>query len=98
MNISMMQYCIKLCFSSPIAALFVGDVFKYLQNSGKVGDEGPIVKIVSDAFRNADEIRRKTKEPLVILGHSMGGNIAYDILTHFPPDLQCDLFLTVGAS
>jgi hypothetical protein len=77
--------------------LFLGDVFKYLQTRGTVGNEGPIVKVVADAFRDADKMRKATNEQLVILGHSMGGNIAYDILTHYLPDLQCDLFLTVGS-
>lgn len=27
----------------------------------------------------------------------MGGNISYDILTHFLPGLECDVFLTVGS-
>lgn len=77
--------------------LFVGDAFKYMQMRGTVGKEGPIVKVVADAFRAADQARKGTNEQLVILGHSMGGNIAYDILTHYMSDLQCDLFLTVGS-
>ena len=36
-------------------------------------------------------------EKLIIVAHSMGGNIVYDILTHYMPDLVCDLFLTVGS-
>ena len=27
----------------------------------------------------------------------MGGNIVYDVLSHFRPEIQCDLFLTVGS-
>jgi pimeloyl-ACP methyl ester carboxylesterase len=34
---------------------------------------------------------------LVIVGHSLGGVISYDILTHFDPTLEVDLFVTVGS-
>jgi pimeloyl-ACP methyl ester carboxylesterase len=34
--------------------------------------------------------------PLVVVAHSMGGNIAYDILSHFRPDLHIDTLVTVG--
>jgi hypothetical protein len=27
----------------------------------------------------------------------MGGNVSYDLLSHFRPDIQCDLFVTVGS-
>jgi hypothetical protein len=38
---------------------------------------------------------------LIVIGHSMGGNIMYDILSHFlpqlHPDTNVDLFVTVGS-
>jgi pimeloyl-ACP methyl ester carboxylesterase len=34
---------------------------------------------------------------LIIVGHSLGGVISYDILTHFDPTLEVDVFVTVGS-
>lgn len=79
------------------ASLFVGDIFVYLKTRGDVGSEGPIVKEVKAAFEQAAAARSSADDRLVIVAHSMGGNISYDILTHFLPDLTCDLFVTVGS-
>ncbi|RBL82836.1 hypothetical protein DDE05_34685, partial [Streptomyces cavourensis] len=35
--------------------------------------------------------------PLVVVAHSMGGNIVYDVLSHFRPDLTVDTLVTVGS-
>jgi hypothetical protein len=79
-------------------ALFLGDVFEYLNSRGHVGSEGKIVKEVGDAFRRAAAaIEAGKDDKLIIVAHSMGGNIAYDILSYFLPDLECDLLLTVGS-
>lgn len=45
----------------------------------------------------AGKIKEDTNEPLILVGHSMGGNILYDFLTKFRPYLEVDLFLTVGS-
>lgn len=71
-------------------SLFVGDLLVYVDTRGQVGQPGKIVRMVSDAFRAA-------KEPLVVIGHSMGGNIAYDVLTYFAPDVHCSALVTVGS-
>ena len=34
---------------------------------------------------------------LILVGHSFGGVILFDILTHFRPQLQCQLLVTVGS-
>ena len=79
------------------AILFVGDIFAYLADRGEPGaGEGEIVKVVAGDFAKAAAFPSPT-DPLIIVGHSMGGIIAYDILTHFRPDLVCDLFVTVGS-
>lgn len=77
-------------------SLFVGDVLWYLDERGVKGKEGPIIAEVSEAIAKASRTRSAT-DPLVIVGHSMGGNIAYDILTHFHPEFECDVLLTVGS-
>lgn len=77
--------------------LFFGDVFCYLTAREKEGANCPIVKTVSDAFVAA-HAKRSAADPLIIVGHSMGGNISYDLLTHFLKDkVECDLLLTVGS-
>jgi hypothetical protein len=82
---------------------FVGDVFCYLRSREKNQENCPIVKEVGKAIRDAAALRTPTDpskpptDPLIIIGHSMGGNIAYDLLTSFLKDVRCDLFLTVGS-
>lgn len=77
---------------------FVGDVFKYLKTRGTVGHAGEIVQTVIDAVEDAN--RRATnrrRDPIIVVAHSMGGEIVYDVLTHFRPDLACDVLVTVGS-
>jgi hypothetical protein len=77
-------------------ALFIGDVMNYLNERGPTrADAGPIATSVMNAIDHATANAPNT--PLVIIAHSMGGNIAYDVLSHFRPDLECDLLLTVGS-
>lgn len=84
-------------------AYFVGDVFCYLRSREKNRENCPIVNEVGAAIRAAAALRTPAVpkeppiDPLIIIGHSMGGNIAYDLLTSFHKDVQCDLFLTVGS-
>ena len=78
-------------------SLFLGDIFVYLDSRGDIGSEGAIVKEVGGAFRRAHKIKQETGDKLIIVAHSMGGNIAYDILSHFMTDVECDLLLTVGS-
>lgn len=79
-------------------SLFLGDIFVYLTNRGKKGAEGEIVKTVADAFQRASESKKPgIDDQLVIIAHSMGGNITYDILTHFRPEIACDVLVTVGS-
>jgi hypothetical protein len=78
-------------------SLFLGDVFAYLDQRGNRGSEGDIVTIMQDAIRRAIAGKQSADDQVVIIAHSMGGNIAYDILSYFSPDLKCDLFVTVGS-
>lgn len=76
------------------AARFLGDVFVYLQHRGDQAAPGPIVQRVLTAVQEAP--RAHADEPLIVLTHSMGGNIFYDILTHFAPDLQVAAWVSIG--
>jgi hypothetical protein len=78
------------------AALFFGDVMTYLNERGASRDDaGPIASKVMAAID--ESLTSPSKTPLVIVAHSMGGNIAYDILSQFRPDLRCDVLVTVGS-
>ena len=81
-------------------SLFLGDVFAYLDLRDKKGADSPIIRTVAGALREAHGKRAPGKdEPLIVVAHSMGGNISYDVLSHFltEQDVQVDLFLTVGS-
>jgi len=63
---------------------FFGDVFVYMAKRGDAGTPGPIVKTILDALLSAVNGPKVTPdEPLVILSHSMGGQIVYDLITYF---------------
>jgi hypothetical protein len=74
---------------------FFGDAFLYLDARGDKDHPGAIPKTVLSAWDSA--IAAAPGEPLVIVGHSLGGVISYDLLTHFRPDIEVDLFVSVGS-
>ena len=41
--------------------------------------------------------RSGADEKLIVVAHSMGGNIVYDILSHFDPSIKIDALITVGS-
>jgi hypothetical protein len=73
-----------------------GDVLAYLAQRGDRDRPGPIVRAVLDDLDQATR-ERKPDQPLVVVAHSMGGNILYDIVTHFRTDLEVDVLVTVGS-
>jgi len=67
---------------------FLGDVFTYLHRRGDAANPGPIPQCVIENLRECRENQRsRNGEPLVVLSHSMGGQIMYDIVTHFLPEM-----------
>jgi pimeloyl-ACP methyl ester carboxylesterase len=76
---------------------FAGDAFVYLNKRGTPGSPGPIVEIVLTAIRGAMAAKTEQDAKLVIIAHSFGGEIVYDILTRFAPDLEVDVLITVGS-
>lgn len=70
-------------------AMFLGDVLVYLKTRGDVSKAGPIVQRVLEALPNGDE-------PILAITHSMGGNIFYDVVTHFSPALKVAAWMSVG--
>jgi pimeloyl-ACP methyl ester carboxylesterase len=79
------------------AGIFIGDVFAYLNTRGDKDSPGDIARIVRDALRSAAARRTMEDSKLVVVAHSLGGIIAYDILTHFDPAINVDAFVTVGS-
>ncbi len=75
-------------------ARFVGDVFEYLNHRGDKDNPGQIVKdVLAEIEKGAKE---RPNEPWIVVTHSMGGNICYDVLTHFAPDWPVLLWVSVG--
>jgi hypothetical protein len=79
------------------ASLFLGDVFQYLDTRGDRDRVGPIVATVGSALRSARDQRSSDDPHLIVIGHSLGGVISYDILTYFDPNLEVDVLVTVGS-
>lgn len=78
-------------------AMLLGDVLVYFGQRGR-GDrtEATIADVVSSALLQGAEIAAGTGNPLVVVAHSMGGNIVYDLLTSSHGGLRIDVLVTVG--
>ncbi len=79
------------------AASFLGDVFGYLGTRGSKSRPGPIPKLVTEALDDARLAANKLGAPLIVIGHSMGGNIAFDVIGFWRPRLKIDCLVTVGS-
>lgn len=68
--------------------LFIGDVFTYLDKRGSATEPGPIVQRLLDGIGLAKQAQQQANgEPIVVLSHSMGGQVVYDALTYFLPNM-----------
>jgi hypothetical protein len=76
---------------------FFGDIFVYFDLRGDHDHPGEIPRRITESLRRASELRTAEDPELYIVAHSMGGNIVYDVITHFAPEIQCDLLVTVGS-
>jgi hypothetical protein len=68
-----------------LVTLFLGDVFEYLAKRGTAQNPGPIPSRVIQVLSSARSFEPTGVEPLIVLSHSMGGQIIYDLVTHFLP-------------
>ncbi len=80
--------------ASTFIARFFGDVFKYMENRDEIIKK--VLQDIDDAIKERDKLDSEDKE-LILVGHSFGGIILFDILTHFRPNIVCDLLVTVGS-
>jgi hypothetical protein len=74
---------------------FFGDVFIYMDGRKDQANPGAIAKFLLDEWDKA--IAATPGEPVVIIGHSLGGVISYDLLSYFRTGLVVDLFVSVGS-
>jgi hypothetical protein len=81
----------------PEIATFIGDVVEYVNRRGTAAAPGAIVREVAAALRQASNDRKPDDPYVIAVGHSMGGNILYDLLTAFCTDVSVDLLVTVGS-
>jgi hypothetical protein len=72
---------------------FLGDVFVYLNKRGDASAPGPIIEKIVSALTVA---KKDPDEPRIAITHSMGGNVLYDILTYYRPDIALDVWISVG--
>jgi pimeloyl-ACP methyl ester carboxylesterase len=80
-----------------VASRFLGDIFIYLSTRGSVSEPGAIVREVLGKLTAANDAKRPGDDRLIVIGHSLGGVIVYDILSHFVDQLQLDAFVSVGS-
>lgn len=79
----------------PYLTHFVGDIFVYLKERGTPQQPGAIIERVRDAIATAAQDVRPG-DPLVIVAHSMGANVVYDVLTSYLKGVRVDTLVTVG--
>jgi hypothetical protein len=85
-------------------SVFLGDVFVYLRSRGTAAQPGEIPRRLLDTLKLAHQNKcQRGGEPLVVLSHSMGGQIVYDAVTHFLPndptlhDLRIDFWCATAS-
>ena len=95
MGRTLVEVC-RPCLHS-LFATFIGDVLVYLKERGTAQKPGLIVKEIIDNLEQAINLSNPEDDKLIVVAHSMGGNIIYDILTYFRPDIKVDILVTVGS-
>jgi hypothetical protein len=83
---------------NPLVAMFLGDVFRYLKD----GELRTKIRAKVGADLVAAWAARKANERLILIGHSLGGVILYDMLSEpqasgLPHDFKADALVTVGS-
>ena len=81
-----------------VTSVFLGDIFVYLKNRGTFDDPGDIVKSILNDLDAASTLAQDSADKkLIVVAHSLGGVIMWDILTYFRPDIKLDVLVTVGS-
>ena len=80
------------------ASVFLGDIFVYLDERGTDKAPGNIVRSVVKELEAAIARAASSEDKrLVVVAHSLGGVIMWDLLTYFRPDIKLDTLVTVGS-
>jgi pimeloyl-ACP methyl ester carboxylesterase len=74
---------------------FLGDVFVYFHQREQ--HRRAIADVITADLNLAAANKRKTGEPFIVVAHSMGGIIMYDLLTSALSNLEVDVLVTVGS-
>ena len=74
---------------------FLGDVFVYLNQREQ--HRKPIADVIVADVDKAIANKKATGEPFIIVAHSMGGVIMYDLLTSDLDQVDVDVLVTVGS-
>lgn len=81
-----------------VASVFLGDIFVYLEERGTADAPGDIVNAIVKELDAASAMAKASADKrLVVVAHSLGGVIMWDILTYFRPDIKLDTLVTVGS-
>jgi hypothetical protein len=86
-----------------MVTLFLGDVFTYIAHRGDAQKPGEVPTRVLTKIKEATDNQKDKNEPLVVLSHSMGGQIVYDLITYFMPqvpaykDLRIDFWCATAS-
>jgi hypothetical protein len=89
--------------ANEFVAYFIGDVLTYIADREIDGIAGEIPRRVLSALACACERKKLTGEPIIVVTHSMGGQLLYDALTYFASerpefrDLVVDHWISCGA-
>jgi hypothetical protein len=78
-------------------SVFLGDVLVYLRTRGTPADPGPIPTLLIAKLRDLSANAASRSEPLVLFSHSMGGQLVYDALTAFLPDVHVDFWCATAS-
>jgi hypothetical protein len=91
-------------FNEPLRAIFheqcallIGDAFAYFSSRGDDKLAAPIAQRVIDDLEQASKLAQSKGEPLIVIGHSMGGVILCDIVTCYGKHIPIDVLITVGS-
>lgn len=78
--------------------LFVGDAFHYFGQRGTPDAPGLVARRILENIELAHAAKDPETDPyLVVVAHSMGGNLMCDVASYFAPNREIDLLITVGA-
>lgn len=89
--------------ANEFAANFLGDVLTYLHARGTADAPGRIPQRVLEGLRAANAAKRATGRPLVVVTHSMGGQLMLDAVSYYAnvdeelADLKVDHWFTCGS-